>query len=118
MQTFSKFEIIGHVGNFTIGERVSHLSIAANYPRKDKTTGEWSDDVHWNRVTLLFPNVRKTAEVVAKGDLVRVAGRMRDTSYEKDGDTIYTCERIVDEFDIYRPAGTKIDADKQGSTAK
>ena len=105
MRTFSKFEIIGHVGKVDTGERATHISVAANYPRKDKATDEWSDDVHWNRVTIFFERERKRAEGLGKGDLIRVAGRMKDSSYEKNGETIYTTERIVEDFDLVRKAG-------------
>ena len=38
-------------------------------------------------------------------DLVRIVGCMKDSSYDKDGQTHYTTERVVEEFDIRRKAG-------------
>src|SRR3546814_12487627 len=39
------------------------------------------------------------------GDLVRIAGRLKDSSYEWDGATHYTTDRIVEEFGILAPKG-------------
>lgn len=40
------------------------------------------------------------------GDLVRIAGRLKDSSYERDGATHYTTDRIVEEFGILAAKGT------------
>ncbi len=101
MRNLAKFEIIGRVGKIDSQEKVTHITIAANYPHKDDTTGEWTDDTFWNRVTIFNDKVRRYIGEKAKvGDLVRVEGRMRDGSYEKNGETIYTVDRIVDVFGI------------------
>ena len=39
------------------------------------------------------------------GDLVRIAGRLKDSSYERDGVTHYTTDRIVEEFGILAAKG-------------
>ncbi len=54
-----------------------------------------------NRVTIFSDGIRTYIDRNASiGDLVRVEGRMRDSSYEKDGETIYTVDRIANEFGI------------------
>lgn len=101
MRNLAKFEIIGRIGKIDAHGNVTHLKIAANYPRKDEATGEWSDDTYWNRVTVFGERTRKyIADKANVGDLIRVEGRMRDSSYEKGGETIYTVDRIVDQFGI------------------
>ena len=45
------------------------------------------------------------ADKAQVGDLIRVEGRMRDSSYEKGGETIYTVDRIVDQFGILASKG-------------
>lgn len=101
MRNLAKFEIIGRIGKIDTHGNVTHLKVAANYPRKDETTGEWSDETYWNRVTVFGERTRKyIADKAQVGDLIRVEGRMRDSSYEKGGETIYTVDRIVDQFGI------------------
>lgn len=105
MRTFAKFEIIGRVGTVDARGNVTHVSIAANYRRKDEADG-WVDEAWWNRVTIFGDHDRRfIAERVARGDLVRVVGRMRDGEYERDGERVFTVDRIVDEFDLLAPRG-------------
>lgn len=106
MRNLAKFEIIGRIGKINSHGTVTHLTIAANYPRKDDATGEWSEDTYWNRVSVFGERTRNYISEKAKvGDLVRVEGRMRDSSYEKGGETIYTVDRIVDHFGILASKG-------------
>lgn len=106
MRNLAKFEIIGRIGKINPNGNVTHLTIAANYPRKDDATGEWSDETYWNRVTVFGERTRNYISEKAKvGDLVRVEGRMRDSSYTKGGETIYTVDRIVDHFGILASKG-------------
>lgn len=101
MRNLAKFEIIGRIGKIDPQAKVTHMTLAANYPYKDDKTNEWKDDTYWNRVTVFNDNVRSYIEKKAKvGDLVRVEGRMRDSSYDKGGETIYTVNRIADTFGI------------------
>ncbi len=101
MRNLAKFEIIGRIGKIDAQAKVTHLTIAANYPYRNDKTGEWTDDPHWNRVTIFSDGIRTYIERNAViGDLVRVEGRMRDSSYEKNRETIYTVDRIVNEFGI------------------
>ena len=99
MRTFAKFEIIGRVGGVDIKDNVTHVSVAANYRRKNDRD-DWVDEAWWNRVTVFGESTRRyIAEHVGKGDLVRVVGRLRDNEYERDGERVYTVDRIVDDFD-------------------
>jgi single-stranded DNA-binding protein len=99
MRTFAKFEIIGRVGSVNSKDKVTHVAIAANH-RFRNAANEWVDEPWWNRVTVFSEHDRRfIADKVRTGELVRVVGRMRDNDYEKDGQRIFTVDRIVDEFD-------------------
>lgn len=101
MRNIAEFQIIGHVGKIEQHDKVTHLQIAANYRRKDKESGEWQDEPYWNRVTIFNEHDRKyIAENLSQGDLVRVKGKMRDTSFDRNGETVWSTDRIVDEFGI------------------
>ncbi|WCT75772.1 single-stranded DNA-binding protein (plasmid) [Sphingomonas naphthae] len=100
MINFAKFEIIGRIGEIDARPKVTLLSVCANYRRKGDDA-EWTDDSYWNRVSVFAEGQRKHISDKAQvGDLVRIAGRLKDTSYERDGTTHYTTDRIVEEFGI------------------
>ena len=86
MQNIAEFHIIGRIGKIDAAKDVTHLSVAANYNRRDGD--EWISDPHWNRVTL-FGKLRDRLAKAATGDLVRITGRVRQTSYEAEGTTRY-----------------------------
>jgi len=99
MRTFAEYQIIGHVGSITPAGSTLKVSIAADYGRKNDR-GEWDSKPHWNTVTLFNENTVKWArDNLGPGDLVHVRGTIRETSYEKDGETRYGMTLAADQFD-------------------
>lgn len=49
MQNIAEFHIIGRIGKIDAAKDVTHISVAANYNRRDGD--KWKTDPHWNRVT-------------------------------------------------------------------
>lgn len=92
MQNIAEFRIIGRVGKVEVKEKVTYLSVASNYNRKDGD--DWKTVTHWNNVTL-FEKLAKLL-TAAKGDLVHITGRVRQNSYEANGTTHYGVDLIVD----------------------
>lgn len=92
MQNIAEFRIIGRVGSVDTTDKVTHVSVAANYNRKDGD--EWKTDTHWNRVTF-FRQLAERAADLGKGDLVHITGRVRQNSYEADGTRHYTVDLIA-----------------------
>lgn len=109
MQNISEFRIIGRIGSADIKEKVAFLDIAANYGRK--VGDEWEDDTHWNRVTLFGKNIAR-AEKMGKGDLVHATGRVRQTRYERDGQTVYGTDLIVDRIAVVAKNGKPAEQDR------
>jgi single-strand DNA-binding protein len=97
MQNIAEFRIIGRVGKITEHERVTKVSVAANYNRQEN--GEWLTDTHWNEVTL-FGRLIERASSARKGDLVHITGRVRQNSYDAPEGKRYTVELIADGFAI------------------
>jgi len=93
MQNIAEFHIIGRIGKIDRAKDVTHLSVAANYNRRDGD--EWKTDPHWNRVTL-FGKLRDRLAKADTGDLVRVTGRVRQSSYEAEGVTRHTVDLLAD----------------------
>lgn len=104
MQNIAEFQIIGRIGKIDRAKDVTHLSVAANYNRRDGD--EWKTDTHWNRVTL-FGKLRDRLAMADTGDLVRVTGRVRQSSYEAEGATRYTVDLLADGIAILAKANGK-----------
>ncbi len=109
MQNIAEFHIIGRIGKIDATKDVTHISVAANYNRRDGD--EWKTDPHWNRVTL-FGKLRDRLAKAEKGDLVRVTGRVRQISYETEGSTRYGVDMIADGLAVVAKAGSKPNDDK------
>ncbi len=105
MQNIAEFRIIGRIGKIEAKEKVTYLSVASNYNRKDGD--DWKSDPHWNSVTV-FDKLAKRL-TAAKGDLVHITGRVRQNSYEANGTTQYGVDLIAE--------GIAILARKDGSPA-
>lgn len=93
MQNIAEFQIIGRIGKIDTKDKVTYMSVAANYRRKDGE--EWVDDTHWNNVTL-FSKVAARVGKMTTGDLVHVRGRVRQNRYDKDGQTQFNVDLIAD----------------------
>ena len=111
MQNIAEFHIIGRIGKIDDAKDVTHISVAANYNRRDGD--EWKTDPHWNRITL-FGKVRDRLAKADKGDLVRITGRVRQSSYEADGTTRYTVDMVADGFAILAKVSGKPADDEAG----
>jgi hypothetical protein len=95
MRNIAEFTLIGRVGTMKQVGKTVRVSICANYPFKDDK-GQWKDDAHWNEVTIFTKAIQSyVSEHVSKGDLVHVRGRLRQNSYERDGQRVYTVDLIA-----------------------
>lgn len=97
MQNIAEFRIIGRVGKITEHDKVTKVNVAANYNRKED--GEWVTDTHWNEVTLFGKLIERSAKA-QKGDLVHIAGRVRQNSCDTAEGRRYTVELIADGFAV------------------
>ena len=94
----AEFTLIGRVGTIKQVGKTVRVSICANCPFKDDK-GQWKDDAHWNEVTIFTKSVQSYVnEHVSKGDPVHVRGRLRQNSFERAGQQIYTVDLIAQEF--------------------
>ena len=92
MRNIAEFTLIGRVGTIKQVGKTVRVSICANYPFKDDK-GQWKDDAHWNEVTIFTKAIQSyVSEHVSKGDLVHVRGRLRQNSFERDGQRVYTVD--------------------------
>ena len=111
MQNIAEFHIIGRIGKIDAAKEVTHISVAANYNRRDGD--EWKTDTHWNRITL-FGKLRDRLSKADTGDLVRVTGRVRQSSYEAEGQTRYSVDLLADGIAILAKANGKPTDEERG----
>ena len=95
MKNVATFEIIGRVSRIDTYEKVTRITTASNYNYKDAKSGEWKQDTHWNQVVAFNQRPREAADKLQKGDLIKITGRMRQTSYEKDGNRVFSTDLIA-----------------------
>ena len=97
MFDFAQFHIVGRVGKVKPFEKMTRVSIAVNSSYKEK--GEWVDRADWNEVVIFdSPTCKFVEQNVKPGDVVRCEGRLRQSKYERNGETTYTTELIVESF--------------------
>ena len=98
MRGTAEFQIIGRIGRIAPVGSTLKIDIASDYPRK-KDDGSWDSNTHWNTVTVFAERtIGWIKENCTPGDLVHARGRIRNGSYEKGGQTVYTVDLAITEF--------------------
>lgn len=99
MRHVNRHTILGHVGNLVELKNVLKVNIAAN--REWQADGEKKTATDWVQVTILD---KKQAECITQnvgsGDLVYVESRISNSSYERDGEQVYTTDIIAQLFNL------------------
>lgn len=106
MRTKNHFELRGFVGNdpelktLESGRKVLNLRIATAESYSDKKTSETIKTTDWHSVTLWGKLAEISQKYVNRGALVSVEGRIKPTSYDKNGEIVYKVDLVVDTLDI------------------
>lgn len=82
------------------GSQVLSFGIAVNDRRKNQQTGEWEDYPNFVDCTMFGTRAEKLANYIAKGSKVAIEGKLRYSSWEKDGERRSKLEVIVDEIEF------------------
>ncbi len=100
MNQFAEFQILGRVGKIKEFNGSTNVSLCANTPFKDRN-GEKQTDALWNDVTIFGEKTRGfIKQHIKEGDLILARGRMRQNSYERDGQKVYTVDLICEDFSL------------------
>lgn len=110
-------------GNLTRDAEVRHTAsgmpvmgfgVAVNDRRKNQQTGEWEDFPNFIDCTMFGSRAEKLGQYLKKGTKVAVEGKLRYSSWERDGQKRSKVEVVVDdlEFMSSRNSGQSYD---QGS---
>lgn len=82
------------------GTQVLSFSVAVNDRRKNPQTGEWEDYPNFVDCTMFGTRAEAVGRYLSKGTKVAIEGKLRYSSWEKDGQRRSKLEVIVDEIEF------------------
>ncbi|WP_277070988.1 single-stranded DNA-binding protein [Slackia exigua] len=94
------------------GMSVLGFSVAVNDRTKDASTGEWKDRASFVDCTVFGRRADALARLLGKGQKVAVAGRLRQTTWERDGQKRSKLEVVADDVELM----SRRDDGKQAAT--
>jgi len=80
------------------GVAVTNFSIATSEEWNDKNTGEKQEKTEWHRIVAFSKPAEVLGKYLEKGSKVYIEGRLQTRSWDKDGQTHYTTEIVVSNF--------------------
>lgn len=99
---YNKVILIGNLGDepqmrtAANGTTIANFSLAINEFRRNPQTGENSDYTEWVRCVAFGRTAETIGRYLHKGSQVHVEGKIRTSSYEKDGQRRYSTEVVLD----------------------
>lgn len=82
------------------GTQVLSFGVAVNDRRRNPQTGEWEDYPNFVDCTMFGTRAEAVSRFLAKGNKVAIEGKLRYSSWEKDGQRRSKLEVIVDEIEF------------------
>lgn len=95
------------------GTAILSLGVAVNDRRKSPQTGEWEDYPNFIDCAMFGTRAEAVNRYLQKGSKVAIEGKLRYSSWEKDGQKRSKLEVIVDEIE-FMSRGQQQDAAPQG----
>ena len=82
------------------GMSILDFGVAVNDRRKNQQTGEWEDCPNFVDCTMFGTRAEKLQPYLAKGTKVAIEGKLRYSSWEKDGQRRSKLEVVVDDLEL------------------
>ena len=82
------------------GTFVLSMGVAVNDRRRNQQTGQWEDYTNYIDCTMFGTRAESLSKILTKGMLVCIEGRLRWSSWERDGQKRSKIEVIVDEVEL------------------
>jgi len=82
------------------GTQVLSFGVAVNDRHKNQQTGEWEDYPNFVDCTMFGNRAEAVSRFLSKGSKVAIEGKLRYSSWEKDGQRRSKLEVIVDEIEF------------------
>ena len=87
------------------GTPILGFGLAVNDRRRNPATGEWEDFPNFVDCAMFGPRGEAVGRYLATGSKVAIEGKLRYTSWERDGQRRSTLEVVVDEIDLMSRGG-------------
>ena len=82
------------------GMQVLSMGVAVNDRRKNQQTGEWADVPNFVDCTMFGTRAESVSRYLSKGSKVSIEGKLRYSSWEKDGQKRHKLEVVVDQIEF------------------
>ena len=82
------------------GTQVLSFGVAVNDRRRNPQTGEWEDYPNFVDCTMFGSRAEAVSRYLSKGSKVAIEGKLRYSSWERDGQRRSKLEVIVDEIEF------------------
>ena len=82
------------------GTQVLSFGVAVNDRRRNPQTGEWEDYPNFVDCTMFGSRAEAVSRFLSKGSKVAIEGKLRYSSWERDGQRRSKLEVIVDEIEF------------------
>ena len=82
------------------GTQVLSFGMAVSDRRRNPKTGEWEDHPNFVDCTMFGPRAEPLSRILAKGAKVAIEGKLRYSSWERDGQHRSKLEVVVDELEL------------------
>lgn len=102
MASVNKVIIVGNLGRdpetrqLPSGGQVTNLAVATSRSYTNKSTNERVEETEWHRIAVFGKQAESCDRYLSKGRQVYVEGRLKTTSYEKDGQKRYSTDIVAD----------------------
>lgn len=100
----------GELRQTSSGTATLRLGVAVNDRRKNQSTGEWEDYPNYIDCVMFGTRATSLERYMRKGTKVAVEGKLRQSSWEKDGQKRSKVEVIVDEIEFMSTTSRKAEA--------
>lgn len=87
------------------GTSVLSIPVAVNDRRRNPQTNEWEDHANFVDCVLFGRRAEALAPKLRKGQKVAIEGKLRYSSWERDGQRRSKLEVMVDEVELMSPKG-------------
>lgn len=100
MAGVNKAIVIGYLGRdpelseTSGGNKVCRLNVATTRVWNNKQTNEKVEETEWHRISVWGKQAESCNKYLSKGRMVYVEGRLRTSSYDKDGVKHYSTEIV------------------------
>lgn len=89
----------------TSGTQVLTFGVAVNDRRRNPQSGEWEDVPNFVDCVVFGSRAEALSRFLSKGSKVAIEGKLRYSSWERDGQRRSKLEVIVDEIEFMSPRG-------------